>query len=180
MEEQDRLKQHGAAVRLYRARYYHLGIARFASRDPMGMVDAISPYAYVANNPVNYTDPTGEIANFVVGAIYGGIAGGVGGAITAGLSPNQTFGSTLKSIGLGFVAAAAAGLARTVGTVTATAAVGGASSAAGQLSGNVATGQPLGTKRSASCARLWSGSDQLAKQVVSWVLANEAIEKVIP
>ncbi len=44
----------------YRARYYHPGIARFASRDPMGMVDAVSGYAYVANNPVNFVDPTGE------------------------------------------------------------------------------------------------------------------------
>ncbi|MBW8371474.1 MAG: RHS repeat-associated core domain-containing protein [Thiobacillus sp.] len=43
----------------YRARYYHPGIARFASRDPMGMADAVSPYAYVANNPVNLIDPMG-------------------------------------------------------------------------------------------------------------------------
>jgi RHS repeat-associated protein len=43
----------------YRARYYHPGIGRFASRDPMGMVDAVSPYAYVANNPVNLIDPMG-------------------------------------------------------------------------------------------------------------------------
>jgi len=44
----------------YRARYYHPGIGRFASRDPMGMADAVSPYAYVANSPTNYIDPTGE------------------------------------------------------------------------------------------------------------------------
>ncbi|MCL5060922.1 MAG: hypothetical protein M1449_10845 [Candidatus Thermoplasmatota archaeon] len=43
----------------YRARYYHPGIARFASRDPMGMADSVSPYAYVANNPVNLIDPMG-------------------------------------------------------------------------------------------------------------------------
>jgi len=43
----------------YRARYYHPGVGRFASRDPMGMVDAVSPYAYVANDPVNLIDPMG-------------------------------------------------------------------------------------------------------------------------
>ncbi|OYW21203.1 MAG: hypothetical protein B7Z52_01190, partial [Burkholderiales bacterium 12-64-5] len=46
----------------YRARYYHPGIGRFTSRDPMGMVDAVSPYAYVGNSPVNAIDPYGLIA----------------------------------------------------------------------------------------------------------------------
>ena len=46
----------------YRARYYHPGIARFTSRDPMGMVDAVSLYAYVRNNPVNLVDPLGLMA----------------------------------------------------------------------------------------------------------------------
>ncbi|ODU49897.1 MAG: hypothetical protein ABS92_04705 [Thiobacillus sp. SCN 63-374] len=43
----------------YRARYYHPGLGRFASRDPMGMADSVSPYAYVANNPINLIDPFG-------------------------------------------------------------------------------------------------------------------------
>ena len=65
----------------YRARYYHPGIARFASRDPMGMVDAVSGYAYVANNPVNYTDPTGEfgIAGAVGSVLLGGVIRGLSG-----------------------------------------------------------------------------------------------------
>ena len=44
----------------YRARYYHPGIGRFLSRDPAGMVDAVSPYAYVGNSPVGFVDPTGK------------------------------------------------------------------------------------------------------------------------
>ncbi|MFN0316690.1 MAG: RHS repeat-associated core domain-containing protein, partial [Burkholderiales bacterium] len=46
----------------YRARYYHAGIGRFLSRDPEGMADAVSPYAYVGNNPANFIDPLGLMA----------------------------------------------------------------------------------------------------------------------
>jgi len=46
----------------FRARYQHPGIGRFLSRDPAGMADAVSPYAYVRNNPVNFVDPMGLMA----------------------------------------------------------------------------------------------------------------------
>ena len=49
-------------LEFYRARYYHPGLGRFASRDPMGMADSVSPYAYVTNNPVNLIDPMGLLA----------------------------------------------------------------------------------------------------------------------
>lgn len=52
----------------YRARYYHPGLGRFASRDPIGMQGGINPYAYAGGNPVLYNDPSGLIvknaANF--------------------------------------------------------------------------------------------------------------------
>jgi len=152
----------------YKARFYSANLGRFLQPDPIGTSDDLNLYAYVRNDPVNYTDPSGEFA--VVGAIYGGIAGGVGGVITAGFSPNQTVGSTLKSLGLGVLAGAATGavapwlsnragtaaaslgLARGVGAVPVTAAIGGASSAVGQLAGNVVTGQPLGTNFSLGAA----------------------------
>ncbi|MDA8259288.1 MAG: DUF6531 domain-containing protein [Betaproteobacteria bacterium] len=153
----------GTGLYYYRARYYDPGIGRFISEDPLGFeAGDVNFYVYVGNNPVNANDPSG-LCPSCVGMIYGGIAGGVGGVITAGFSPDQTIGSTLKSLGLGVLAgattgavtpwlsygagaaAAAVGVARTVGTVAATATVGGASSAVGQFAGNVVTGQPLGT-----------------------------------
>ena len=63
------------------ARYYDPVIGRFLSNDPMSFVDSkydvryFTRYAYVGNNPINATDPTGEaietawdIANVVIGA----------------------------------------------------------------------------------------------------------------
>ncbi|MBI4208543.1 MAG: RHS repeat-associated core domain-containing protein [Deltaproteobacteria bacterium] len=47
-----------SALYNYGARYYDSALARFTAPDP---VLSEPPYAYVANNPVSYTDPTGEL-----------------------------------------------------------------------------------------------------------------------
>ncbi|MEM5373137.1 RHS repeat-associated core domain-containing protein [Paraburkholderia azotifigens] len=47
----------------YKARMYSPGLGRFLQTDPVGYADDLNWYAYVGNNPVNLTDPSGMIAS---------------------------------------------------------------------------------------------------------------------
>lgn len=51
----------------YRARQYDPLIGRFLQRDPLGNIDSENLYQYTLNNPINYTDPTGEIVWDIAG-----------------------------------------------------------------------------------------------------------------
>ena len=61
------------------ARFYDSAQGRMLSPDPVKR--NINPYPYCDNDPVNYNDPTGEIANILVGAGLGGFFGGAAGFI---------------------------------------------------------------------------------------------------
>jgi RHS repeat-associated protein len=52
----------------YKARFYSPTLGRFLQSDPVGYQSDLNLYAYVGNDPVNLTDPTGE---FIVGALLG-------------------------------------------------------------------------------------------------------------
>jgi RHS repeat-associated protein len=52
-----------------RARYYHAGLARFLSEDPLGLAAGVNAYAYAFNDPVNAVDPTG-LRTFVLHGVW--------------------------------------------------------------------------------------------------------------
>ena len=67
----------GTGLYYYRARYYSPDQKRFIAADPLGFGGGDSNfYAYVGNNPINFTDPTGEsFQSFAQGLAEGGASG---------------------------------------------------------------------------------------------------------
>ena len=51
----------GTGLYQYRARYYDPSIGRFISEDPKGFAAGANFYAYVHNNPLNASDPSGML-----------------------------------------------------------------------------------------------------------------------
>jgi RHS repeat-associated protein len=101
-----------------RARWYDPGTGRFLTRDPFpglaGLPSTQHPYVYAGNNPVLYTDPSGEFFQFLLLAAL--IGGGFAAFNYGQTQPCATFSSLLNDPGfrqavlIGAVAGAAAGL----------------------------------------------------------------------
>ena len=66
------------------ARMYDPSQGRMLGADPVKR--GLNGYAYCDNDPVNRTDPTGEVANILLGGIAGGIIGGAFGFAGSALS----------------------------------------------------------------------------------------------
>src|SRR5687767_3311325 len=96
----------GSELYYYRARYYHAGLQRFISEDPIGFA-AGDPnlFAYAYNSPTNFRDPSG---NFVpVAALAGALC--ATGAVAGAAAHHSLAGR--KSTFVGLLGGAAAGCA---------------------------------------------------------------------
>jgi RHS repeat-associated protein len=115
-------------------RFYDGDTGRFLSADPvlgqLSWPQTLNRYAYVANNPLRYTDPTGKAINLLAGLIGAGVGAAIGygicvystggwtstqcgiaagaGAVAGGLA-GLTFGASLTLLGPGLGTAAAGG-----------------------------------------------------------------------
>lgn len=105
------------AANLYymRARTYDAGTGRFTTRDPLGL-SAGDPnlYRFVANDPVNRSDPTGLF--WFTGSVSGEVSVGRGGnaSLTLGINPDNLLDSGLY-LTTGESSGATAGVGGTVG-----------------------------------------------------------------
>ena len=66
------------------ARFYDSTQGRMLGKDPIKR--GLNPYPYCDNDPVDYTDPTGEIPSIVVSALIGGAIGAVSGFVDSAIS----------------------------------------------------------------------------------------------
>ena len=88
------------------SRLYSPYLSRFLAPDPYIQEPTNSQnfnrYSYCLNNPLKYTDPSGEFFQYILGGIFGGIQGFSIGK-NAGLTGWKLFGTTIIGAGIGAI-----------------------------------------------------------------------------
>jgi hypothetical protein len=124
-------------------------LGMFLSPDPYiqapGMTQNFNRYAYCLNNPLIYTDPSGEIIFTIIGAIFAPVTGGaslalgiamdIGGGINLA---TKAFQGKINSVGDGLAAYGIGAAAGAIGYATGGAAFAAAGGAAGGAGGFLA------------------------------------------
>jgi RHS repeat-associated protein len=92
-----------------RARYYSPSLGRFLQTDPVGIIGGANLYAYVGNDPLNRTDPTGLWFGMddAVFAFGGGLIGAGGQLLTDAVFKGQL--SSGRDVAAAFVGGAVTG-----------------------------------------------------------------------
>ena len=154
------------------ARYYDPVSGRFISSDTVqNNTKGMDSYAYVGDNPVVRTDPSGKcypLCTMLIGAAIGAVVGVAATMVSGAIQGKMPSGGEIAQAAVtGAVAGAITGLAGPEAGPLARVAIGAVASGAGQAVGNAMQGKPImdGVGQAAIMGGLMEGGGALAGKI---------------